>query len=135
MTFDLSRHNRPPSDEFPAIVYKVAAGFVLAFVMLAWIFFGGWAHMGLVLAIVSVFFFMILAIPSALWLAARRHQDPKTTQPRAASWREWAAGEFATWQGELKGANAAVEALLPIAAAAVGMIAIGIAFYVVSGAS
>lgn len=129
-------HNRPPSDQFPAIVYKVAAGFVLAFVMLAWIFFSEWPHMGLVLAIVSFFFFMALAIPSALWLAARRHQDPEAAQAQPISWRDWAAGDFAASQDRMKGTDAAVEALLPIGAAAVGMIAIGIAFYIVSaGAS
>jgi hypothetical protein len=44
--------------------------------------------------------------------------------------REWASGEFDTWQGQLKGANAAVEILLPVTAMAVGMIALGIVFYV-----
>jgi hypothetical protein len=136
MSSNPSRHDRPISDELPPIVYKVAAGCVLAFVVLAWIFFSAWPHMGLVLAIVSVFFFMALAIPSALWLAARSQRDSGTTQPEAVSWRDWAAGEFAASQDHLKGANAAVEALLPIAATAVGMMAIGIAFYVVSaGAS
>jgi hypothetical protein len=136
MSSDPSRHDRPISDQLPPIVYKVAAGCVLAFVTLAWIFFSAWPHMGLVLAIVSVFFFMALAVPSAIWLAARSQRDSGTTQPQAVSWREWAAGEFATSQGHLKGADAAVEALLPIAATAVGMIAIGIVFYVVStGAS
>lgn len=136
MNVERGRPDRPASDELPAVVYKVAAGFVLTFVILAWIFFGAWPHMGLVLAIVSVFFFMAVAIPFALWLTAHRHRDPAATPPQPVSWRDWAAREFAVSQEQVKGANAAVEALLPIAAAAVGMIAIGIAFYFVSaGAS
>jgi len=132
MSTDLTRPNRPVSDHVPSIVYKSAAGAVVLFVVLAWIFFGGWPHMGLVLAVVSAFFFMTLAIPFALWLTWRRHRESSSAPDEAMSLRAWAAGEFATWQGHLKGTNAAVEILLPIAATAVGMLAIGIVFYVVS---
>jgi hypothetical protein len=129
---DHNQFDRPASDELPAIVYKAAAGSVLVFVLLAWLFFGGWSYMGLMLGIVSVLFLMALAIPFALWLAWRKQQDADSAQGDPASLREWAAGEFGTWQGGLKGANAAIEILLPIAATAVGMLAIGIVFYVVS---
>jgi hypothetical protein len=132
MVTDFTRHNRPVSDDLPAIVYKIAAASAVTFVVLAWIFFGGWPHMGLVLAIVSLFFVMTLGIPFVLWLAWRRHREADPGHGEALSWHEWAAGEFETRQGRLTGANAAVEMLLPIAATAVGMIAIGTAFFVVS---
>jgi hypothetical protein len=85
-----------------------------------------------VLAVVSVLFLMALAIPFALWLASRSQQAAESAQAIPTPLRQWASGEFGTWQGRLKGANAAVEILLPIAATAVGMLAIGIVFYVVS---
>jgi hypothetical protein len=129
---DPNQLDTPASDQLPAIVYKAAAGSVVVFVLLAWLFFGGSAHMRLTLAVVSVLFFMALAIPFALWLAWRKQQDADSAQGDPASLRQWAAGEFGTWQGHLKGANAAIEILLPIAATAVGMLAIGIVFYVVS---
>jgi hypothetical protein len=132
MSTDLTPRSRPVSDHVPAIVYKSAAGAVVIFVVLGWIFFGGWPHMRLVLTVVSVFFFMTLAIPSALFLTWRRHRDSSSAPDEAMSSRAWAAGEFATWQDHLKGTNAAVEILLPIAATAVGMLAIGIVFCVVS---
>ena len=48
------------------------------------------------------------------------------------SFRSWASREFDTWQYRLKGGDAAAEALLPIAAIAFGMTAIGIVAHVVS---
>jgi hypothetical protein len=42
---------------------------------------------------------------------------------------DWAAGQFETWQDRVKGANAAAEIILPIAAAAVGMTAFAIVFH------
>jgi hypothetical protein len=129
------RINTAASDDLPAIVYTAAAGAALLFLALAWIFFGEWSHMGLVLAIVTVFFLMALGIPFALWLAWRKDRAPESVEEPMAL-RQWAASDFGTWQGSLKGANAAAEILLPIAATAVGMIAIGVVFYVVSaGAS
>jgi hypothetical protein len=130
MSTDLTPHDSQVSDQLPSIVYKSAAGVVLVFVVLAWIFFGSSNHMGLLLAVVSWFFFMVLAIPFALWLTWRRHQDPEPAAGITA--REWASGEFATREDHLKGANAAAEILLPIVATAVGMLAIGTVFFVVS---
>jgi hypothetical protein len=42
---------------------------------------------------------------------------------------DWAKWEYETWAGKVSGAEAVVQILLPIAAAAVGMTAIGIIFY------
>jgi len=43
--------------------------------------------------------------------------------------RDWASGDFETAQGRRKAASAALEMLLPIAAAAFGMTVLGIVFY------
>ena len=55
--------------------------------------------------------------------AARNDDD----QP---SLRDWAAGDFDTCQGQLSGAQAALQILLPIAVAALGMTAFGIVFLI-----
>jgi hypothetical protein len=134
MSADLTPHHRRISDHLPSLVYKSAAGAVVLFVILAWIFFGGAGYVRLLLTVVSGLFFMVLAIPFALWLTWQRHREPEEGDPISS--REWASGEFATGQDHLKGANAAAEILLPIVATAVGMLAIGTVFFVVSaGAS
>jgi hypothetical protein len=42
-------------------------------------------------------------------------------------------GDFDTLTGPVKGANAAVEVLLPIAAVAVGMTVLGLVFHIIAG--
>ncbi len=142
MTSEVLRHNRPISDHLHPFVYKAAAGLVLCFVVGAWVFFGSWAYMGLLLAVVSGFFLMAVAIPFALWLAWRKHRGSDPARAESISLREWTSGEFVSWQDRRKGANAnaaveillpiAVEILLPIAGLAVGMVALGSVFYFVS---
>ncbi len=55
-----------------------------------------------------------------------------------AVWRrkklpDWAVGDFDTLTGPVKGANATVEVLLPIAAVAVGMTVLGLVFHIIAG--
>jgi len=49
------------------------------------------------------------------------------------SFHDWASGEFRSGQGNIKGLHAAIEILLPLAAAAFAMTLIGIAAYFASG--
>ena len=49
----------------------------------------------------------------------------------ALSFHDWARGEFETERGRLRAAEAALLILLPIAAAAIGMMAFGIEFQIV----
>ena len=46
-----------------------------------------------------------------------------------ASLREWMTRDFDTWQDRVKGRNAAVEVLLPMAAIAIGMTAFAIVLH------
>ena len=53
--------------------------------------------------------------------------DGENSAPQdTASFRQWAAEDFDTWQDRVKGRNAAVEVLLPMAAIAIGMTAFAI---------
>jgi hypothetical protein len=75
---------------------------------------------------VTGFLIVVIAIPFVLWRVGRAN-DPDGEEPQR--FRDWASGRFETWQDRQQGANAAVEIILPIAAAAVGMTALAIVFH------
>jgi hypothetical protein len=85
--------------------------------------------MVLLLAVVTGFFFMAIAIPFVIWLVWRKNQDPNAMRGESISLRDWASGEFETWQGRRKTTDAAVEIFMPIAAVSFGLMALGIVFY------
>jgi Ca2+/Na+ antiporter len=83
--------------------------------------------------IVSLFFLITILISIALWLVWRRHhQDSSSAQNPVVSFTDWVSGTFDTWQGRPKGVEAAVQVLLPIAAVAFGLTAIGIVLRIVA---
>ncbi len=126
MTKELIRHNRPVSDHLHPLVYKAMAGLALWFALSAWVFFGDTSYTALVLAVVSLFLFITVAIPFAIWLAWRG--SPASGAPAdSQSFREWASGEFETWQCRVSGREAAVEILLPLMAVAFGLFVFGLA--------
>lgn len=130
MTRDLVLYNRPVSDRLHQLVYQAAAGLALWFVLAAWILFGAGDQMGLMLTMISVLMFMVVAIPFALWLIWRKSHRSDAPQSESETFRDWASGDFDTWQGRFKGAEAAIEILLPIAAVAFGITAIGIVLHI-----
>ena len=123
-------HNRPVWNSLHPLVYAAAIGLALWFVVVSWFFFSGFADMELVLWVVTFFFLMVITIPSAIWLTARRH-DSEAPDKRV-SLRDWASGDLDTAQGRRKSSSAAIEMLLPLAAGAFGMTALGLVFYVVA---
>jgi len=131
MSREIIGHNRAVSGDLHPLVYKVVIGLVLLFVVSAWVFFGAWAYMGLALAVVTGFFLIAIAIPALIWLTWRRHREHGAAENGNGSFRHWAAGDLAIWQGRLAGAEAAVQVALPIAAVSIGLMAIGIVLVVV----
>jgi hypothetical protein len=133
-------------DELHPLVHKAAAGLLIWFVVAAWLLFsGGAGYLELALVMISMLVFMALAIPAALWragAAARRAPDAADAgssgavedgadQPIEAStttFSTWLRGRFATWTDVEKPSTAAIEVLLPLAAVAFGLTAIGIVF-------
>jgi hypothetical protein len=128
-------------DELHPLVHKAAAGLLVWFVVAAWLLFSGTGYIELLLAMVSVLVFMALAIPTVLWragAAAQRSQDAgdaatdgggePTAETPPMTFRAWLRGRFATWTDVEKPSTAAVEVLLPLAAVAFGLTAIGIVF-------
>jgi hypothetical protein len=125
-----NRAIRPSSDHMHSGIYLAMIGLLSLYAMSTWVFFGGDYYNDLTFAVVTGLFAMAVAIPTVLWLTWRRNSaDAEEDGPR---FRDWAAGEFEMGTGRFKGANAAVEALLPIAAVSIGLVALGIIFDIVA---
>ena len=132
--------NRPaPSsdqltDRLHPLVHIAAAGLLVWFVVAAWLLFGGAGYIELALTMVSVLVFMAIMIPTALYRTSVRAERRRAADAGASEDAEqppeplgaWLRGRFATWTDQEKGATAAVEILLPLAAVAFGLTAIGI---------
>ncbi len=126
MSRHVARHDPPVSDHLHPWVYLAIVGLALWFVLSAWGFaVDGYADY--LLGVVSGFIFIAVALPYALWRVWRRSQGAALRD--GGSFRDWASGELATWQDRVKGTNAALEILLPIAAVAFGMTALGIVLH------
>lgn len=137
MNSDLVRHNRPVSTYLHPRVYEAIIGLALLFVVSAGAFFattGGYAAYAVV--VVAGFFSVVISVQLLIWLTWRRNRATDAAawaeEEHAMSFRDWASSRFATQQSNFSGAEAAAQALLPIAAVAVGMLAIGIVFCIVS---
>jgi hypothetical protein len=123
------RHNRSVSDELHPLVYKIMAGLAFWFALSAWIFFGAAGYTDLALAMVSLFMLISVAIPFLIWMAWRGSPVSGAEHKGTQTFRDWAAGEFETWQGRVSGREAAIEVLLPLVAVAVGLAIFGIALH------
>jgi hypothetical protein len=130
MPRELAAHNKPVFDQLHPRVYAGAIGLVAWFALAAWILFDRQDDIGLPLAMVSVLLFVAVLIPLALVLVWRRHRAPHHPHPEATSFREWRAGDFAVWGSRLRATDAAIDLLLPLAAVAFGLTAIGIVFLI-----
>jgi hypothetical protein len=128
MTENAERHNRPTDDELHPRVYEAMIGLTIWLLLSIWFLFDRGAYLGLILAMITVLFLIISGIPTLIWLTWRR--NAKTAENRdLESYRAWASHEFATQTGELTGAQAATQILLPLAAVSIGMTIFGLVFY------
>ena len=114
-------------------VYELLIALALWFAAAVWSFAGGGVT-DYLLFIVSGFVFIAVALPLILSRVARTDDVADGNAARHdhhfPSLRNWATGEFDSSTGRQSGIEAAVEILLPIAAAAVGMTLIGIVFHI-----
>jgi hypothetical protein len=120
---DQGSPGRPPTSLLHPRVYLMIIGAATWFALAVWWFAAG-GLTDYLLVIVCGFILVVIALQLILARVGRPRRDLQE-QPL----REWAAGEFDTWTGRLGGTQAATQILLPIAAAAIGMTAIGIVFY------
>jgi FtsH-binding integral membrane protein len=116
------------TDRLPPLIYVALVGLVLWMVLAAWGFAApGYADVAL--TVVTGFFVVVIAIPLVLWRVSRPDPELSRNSDKPPGFGEWASGQFETWQGRVKGSNAAAEIILPIAAAAIGMTAFAIVFH------
>jgi len=118
--------NNASTDKLPLAVYAVLIGFVAWMALAAWGFAGpGYADLSL--TVVTGLLIIAIAIPLILWRVwcANNGAQPDNRM----SFSEWKFSQFEIWQDRVKGSNAAVEIVLPIAAAAIGMTAFAIVFH------
>jgi len=117
MSKTYNRPNVPTSDQLHPWIYRTIVGLALLLILSAWGFFGP-GYSGLALAVVSAFIFIAVAIPLSPWWISRHH----TTDPdQPESFAAWQERDFEICEGRLKGADAALQVLLPIAAVSLGM--------------
>ena len=118
----------PVLDHVHPFVYIALVGLALWFVLSVWGFAGD-GYADYLLAVVSGFIFIVVALTSTLWWQWWKNRRPGAARENQESLRSWAASELDTWQDRVKGSNAAIEMLLPIAAVALGMTAFGIVLH------
>jgi hypothetical protein len=135
MSRELVAHNRPTFDQLHPIVYGAAVGLVVWFALAAWILFDRQSDIGLPLAIVSAFLLIAVLVPWLLSLIWKKHGAPVQGHLDETSFHDWRAGDFAVWGSKLRSTHAAIDALLPLAAVAFGLTALGIVFLIVNAAS
>ena len=128
MNKETVRPNRPASDRLHPLIYLALAGAALAFALAVWAFAGD-SYTDYILVIVSGFVLVAIGIPVILSRVGRASESSEIGVQESESLREWLQGDFETWQDQVKGANAAVEILLPLSAIAIGMVAIGIVLH------
>jgi hypothetical protein len=129
MTRELVPHNRPVFDQLHPNIYKAAVGLVALFALAAWILFDRQSDIDLPLAMVSVLLLVAVLLPWSMSLVWRRHRRAHERHPEV-SFHDWRVGDFAVWGSKLRSTDAAIDMLLPLAAVAFGLTAIGIVFLI-----
>jgi hypothetical protein len=142
MAYHDTEHQHHFDGLHPAI-YKALAGLALWLVIAAWVFFGTQGYYAsFAVAVVTGFFLVAAAIPYVLWRVWRNaspegqaERTAERTRPGGAkpTFPEWWHGQIETWQSTVEGWDAAVEVLMPLGVAALGMTLIGLVFRLTAG--
>ena len=134
MTEKNAKQGSSISDNLHPVVYMAIIGLVSMFVAAVWMFFDSDPYGAWLDVVVTGLFVIAIAIPTICWLTWKR--NAAGARGGSLSFRDWAAAEFNTSTGPVKGANATAEVLLPIAAVAIGMMVLGLVFHIIaSGAA
>ena len=127
--------DRSVSTQLHPRVYMAIVGLALWLVVSMW----GFADDGYtdyLLVVVSAFIALAVGLPVLLWWrVSRKWKVPSSDEGETQSFRNWAAGQFDTWQDRLSARNAMVEILLPFAAVAFGMTAFAIVLHFIAHAA
>ncbi|MCA6110787.1 hypothetical protein [Bradyrhizobium cenepequi] len=135
MSRELVGNNRSTFDQLHPIVYGAVVGLVAWFALAAWILFDRQSDIRLPLGIVSLFFLIAVLVPWSMSLLWKKHGMPDHGHLGRTSFHDWRAGDFAVWGSKLRSTHAAIDALLPFAAVAFGLTALGIVFLIANATS
>ena len=124
-----AQYNRPIHDGLHPLVYRSIVALTIWLVLSVWAFFNRGAYIGLTLAMITLFFVILVAIPVVIWKTWQHNAPPEETREPVESFEAWASQSFATSTGALSGREAAMQILLPIAAVSIGMTIFGLVFY------
>jgi len=130
MAKELVAHNKPVFDHLHPRVYQAAIGLVVWYVLSAWLLFDRKDDIGLPLAMVSVLLLVAVLLPLSLALVWKRHRLPHQRHPHQLSFHDWSVGDFAVWGARIHSQHAAIDMLLPLAAVAFGLTALGAVFLI-----
>jgi len=127
---------RPPvtSRAHPGI-YAIVIALTVWFIAAAWSFAGGGVT-DYLLVVISGFLCVAIGLPLILFRVARARPSQQGRSPQGHEQpplRDWMRWRYDTWTERLSGSAAAVQILLPIAAAAIGMTAMGIIYRFAGG--
>jgi hypothetical protein len=128
MTDHVHSHNRPIHDALHPLVYKTMLALTVWLLLSIWVLFGTGTYVGLIFAMVTLFFVIVTAIPLLIWQTWRRNADRHDTRAPGETFHDWASHAFATWTGPLSGREAATQILLPLAAVSLGMTIFGLVY-------
>ena len=132
MSRELVAHNRPVFDQLHPRIYAIAVGLVAWFAISAWVLFDRGGTTALPLTFVTVLFVVAVGLPWVLSLTWQKFHVPRQQHPQEPSFRDWRSGDLAVWGAKLHNMDAAIDMLLPFAAVAFGLTAIGIVFVIES---
>jgi hypothetical protein len=122
LTRKTSPLDRKQTERLHPAVYKITAGIAAWTGLAIWGFFGHGGYIGVVLVVVTGFILVAVGIPFILWRIGKRYE---ARQPDARddeeSLLDWARRDLGVWQARMKGMDAMVGMLLPLAAVAIGM--------------
>jgi hypothetical protein len=104
---------------------------VLLFALAAWGFATN-GYAAYLIVIVSGFLLIAVGLPLILWRIWKNRRSPNEPPASTGSLVDWAKGLFETWQDRREAMSALVEVFIPIAAAAIGMMAFAVIFHVIA---
>jgi hypothetical protein len=135
-TDNRTRPGRSVTGRLHSRVYAALIGLALWMALWAWSFVGS-GETDYILFIVTGFIVTVVTLQLILMRVRRadRTADSGNAKDGALSFQEWARGDFEAERGRLRAGEAALLILLPIAAAAIGMMAFGIEFMIVEHAA
>ena len=125
-----NRTKRVVTSDLHPRVYAALIALSLWFVVWIWSFFGA-GLTGYLLFIVSGFIGVVIALWLILSSVRRPAEIANSHTDQPPSFHDWVRGDFVTEHGPLSSAHAAIIILLPILAAAIGMMVFGIEFQIV----